>query len=758
MDIEKYRIREKKHSSWIVLIPLYKELYIELFSEQYVNKFKSLCSDKAKQTNSDEILCKFIDTEISKVIKAYRLGDSIRAKESSVLGDANSLRDLHVEIRSSLKNELDIFIENKRLEQGNRSFHPRQVKYARGIKEDLEENYGFKGIKIKGASLIGSGSGISHNYKWGLDYNGELGTLPQGTSELLNDDSNIFLRRYAIGDGSCFIHSLLWAIDEKYRLDSSNKQDISKKLRKRLSNLVTQTHFDSYNLNLVADGFDSLSEYKKHLNSNSFIEGEEIALISSLLNVNIFIFSLNYSFNNITTPISESFPFNINKLTFDIKRPTALIYCMSGRHYEPIVSFKRQEERENGEIQHIFNSESDVIQRVAAKYLTDYSPGGEYGRARGAADAARGGLGSQMMRNWYNNGVHMQECEKEDGRYKKSNGYRIPKNGVLCPDESPYLFNERDDSANTCCSRNEEAGLHIGESKLSDILKEYNTIVIQSFWKKKLHREKTERKADLIKKLSSRKISLVVAQTFPVLKDDMIQYLNGKGLSIDELIKKIESEIEADKKKKAEEEERKKKQRDAKQEAQLKKLRAKYVVELFQLGDMGYSNEDVNLHYLKRTSDSLSPDDRMIKVLDNLIANGSPDVDLFSSSKSSSSSSSSLSSSSSSSSKIPFKFLGISDDQDDDVQDEDEEYSTQSKTIYIKKIDKNIKFAIGNILVQYKSIGKYVRSLYVSHIDEDGDTVFLRVGLMQVPSENSKSSTGNIEIFPTKIRYLKKNK
>ena len=58
----------------------------------------------------------------------------------------------------------------------------------------------------------------------------------------------------------------------------------------------------------------------------------------------------------------------------------------------------------------------------------------------------------------------------------------------------------------------------------------------------------------------------------------------------------------------------------------------------------------------------------------------------------------------------------------------------------------------------YKSIGKYVRSLYVSHIDEDGDTVFLRVGLMQVPSENSKSSTGNIEIFPTKIRYLKKNK
>ena len=45
MDIEKYRIREKKHSSWIVLIPLYKELYPELFSEQYVNKFKSLCSD-----------------------------------------------------------------------------------------------------------------------------------------------------------------------------------------------------------------------------------------------------------------------------------------------------------------------------------------------------------------------------------------------------------------------------------------------------------------------------------------------------------------------------------------------------------------------------------------------------------------------------------------------------------------------------------------------------------------------------------------
>merc|ERR1712196_378921 len=131
-------------------------------------------------------------------------------------------------------------------------------------------------------------------------------------------------------------------------------------------------------------------KYKLHLKKNrEWGENSDIPYISAMLNVNIFIFLYN--------DYKVHFPLTIPNLTFDINRPTILIYFLGNMHFEPIILMNKNNQ---DDIKYIFDSESDFIQSIAQLYI-DYSQ---------VDDAF------SFMRNWITPNYDYK-CGSDNGEY-----------------------------------------------------------------------------------------------------------------------------------------------------------------------------------------------------------------------------------------------------------------------------------------------------------------------------------------------------
>ena len=171
-----------------------------------------------------------------------------------------------------------------------------------------------------------------------------------------------------IGDGSCFLHSVLLAFNKKY-IESDNKErkKIVYKLRKDLSKVLEEKENDkSYYENLSRGEIEELSlalpdlkidKMKKYLNSHNWINIFYLELISNQLNIDILIYNQR----------SKKFYTTGDEEIYHRGRNTIILNYIENFHFETIgINL--------GETKTLFTFDCKIIQDIKKKYYSVSSP------------------------------------------------------------------------------------------------------------------------------------------------------------------------------------------------------------------------------------------------------------------------------------------------------------------------------------------------------------------------------------------------
>ena len=314
----------------------------------------------------------------------------------------------------------------------------------------------------------------------------EFGNLPPEVTDILetNDQDNYYLRYGAIGDGDCLYHAILNLIDDNYLSESGeNKKKICSHFKKRLSRNVTM--HDYKHLELI-EQYPTLQDYKEHLQrKGNWGTDEDIVYISSILNINIFVFQHRRSlpskkivkqlvkrgFNknsairavlatnnkdieaaliwltahedddNINEPLdiepyNISAPHCIKNSVYDETRPTIFLYNFNNMHYESIMRLRKDHILDTDNIPpnlRMFNPMEPFINLLAHQYRVKCLPG------------------EISLRNWRNSDIYL--CKTD--MYPDAEGWELPTNRGFCPRTNPYSYNivrsTGNNTIDTCC-------------------------------------------------------------------------------------------------------------------------------------------------------------------------------------------------------------------------------------------------------------------------------------------------------------------
>ena len=172
-----------------------------------------------------------------------------------------------------------------------------------------------------------------------------------------------------IGDGSCFLHSVLLSFNEEYRRENNSKRrKIVYKLRKDLSNVLEEKEDEkSYYENLSRGEIKELSStlpglelknMKKYLNSHNWLDMYYLELISNQLDIDILIYNQQ----------SKKFYITGDEEIYHKGRNTILINYIQDCHFETIGV------KINGEVKTFFTPDCEIIQDIKNKYYSVSSP------------------------------------------------------------------------------------------------------------------------------------------------------------------------------------------------------------------------------------------------------------------------------------------------------------------------------------------------------------------------------------------------
>ena len=279
--------------------------------------------------------------------------------------------------------------------------------------------------------------GIEVSYRFDKDIN-TYGFLPKQMSMLLNDteESIYYLRLDTIGDGNCFYHSILQCTNLLNYTDSDliKKKKICKDFKIYLSQSLTEQRYNNFCIS--KDKYPDIKSYKEHLKRNlEWGEVEDVPFVSSLINYNIFVLSWEDT--------NQSELQIINAFTFDINRPTIIIYNYDSMHFESVIRVCLDDDLINdGKFEldtenFIFNSNSEEIKKIADLYISNCDE-----------------MEYRLIRNWnYPSSDKIRDVCEVEGEYSKDNGYRKPNNLNECPEDAEYQINLNNNPfGDTCCS------------------------------------------------------------------------------------------------------------------------------------------------------------------------------------------------------------------------------------------------------------------------------------------------------------------
>ena len=314
----------------------------------------------------------------------------------------------------------------------------------------------------------------------------EFGNLPPEVTDILetNDPDNYYLRYGAIGDGNCLYHTILNLIDDNYLRESrGNKKRICNHFKQYLAANVTM--HDYKHLDLIEQYPPALQNYKEHLQNREWGTDEDIIYISSILNINIFLFqhrrlspnsklvtqlvkghftknsairavlatnnegikeaiiwlTAHENDDNIDKPL-DTLPYNIcaphciKYSVYDETRPTIFLYNFNNMHYESIMRLSKGRKLDTDNISpnlRMFNPGEPFINLLAHQYREKCLPG------------------EISLRNWRNNDIYL--CKT--AIYPDADGWELPTNRGFCPGTNPYSYNIARSTGNytidTCC-------------------------------------------------------------------------------------------------------------------------------------------------------------------------------------------------------------------------------------------------------------------------------------------------------------------
>lgn len=138
----------------------------------------------------------------------------------------------------------------------------------------------------------------------------------------------------AIGDGSCFFHSLLLAISDRYsRLDYKSKRALVVEVRRQISHDLDEAKYNSLSngeLGAVSEHLKghidlSIDGLRESLDSHDFVGQEFIELVSNEFDVDIYIVDLD-----------KSTMYHLGDTSIYLKRRRSVIigYSESNEHYD----------------------------------------------------------------------------------------------------------------------------------------------------------------------------------------------------------------------------------------------------------------------------------------------------------------------------------------------------------------------------------------------------------------------------------------
>lgn len=178
-----------------------------------------------------------------------------------------------------------------------------------------------------------------------------------------------FVIMSTIGDGSCFLHSVLLAFNSEYRKENNAKRKkIVYKLRKDLSNVLIEKEDDkSYYQNLSRGEIENISKalpdlqinnMKKYLNSHRWLNIYYLELISNQLNIDILIYNQR----------SKKFYITGDEEIYHKGRNTIIINYIEDCHFETIgVKMKSG-------IKTFFTPDCEIIENIKKEYYRRSSP------------------------------------------------------------------------------------------------------------------------------------------------------------------------------------------------------------------------------------------------------------------------------------------------------------------------------------------------------------------------------------------------
>ena len=118
-------------------------------------------------------------------------------------------------------------------------------------------------------------------YKYNMTEFQELNILPVNKTTVFSspiEGNSVLVRTGTIGDGSCFIHSILHACDKLYKLmDEADRQKHVKNIRKKISTDIDIEKWEELN-----DGIVSQVSFQENMHYNPYFPGMQISMAPPL--------------------------------------------------------------------------------------------------------------------------------------------------------------------------------------------------------------------------------------------------------------------------------------------------------------------------------------------------------------------------------------------------------------------------------------------------------------------------------------------
>lgn len=166
------------------------------------------------------------------------------------------------------------------------------------------------------------------------------------------------VRLPAIGDGSCFFHSILLGVSDSYSsLSDRDKRRMASNLRRKLSEELDEEKYKSLSNGELENISKSLKKHidlsldglKGELDSNNFVGQEFIELVSNELDIDIYIID-----------IDKGDLYRLGDTNIYLKnRPSVILgYSERASHYD-LIGLK-----ESGEVITLFDPRHEVIEAL----------------------------------------------------------------------------------------------------------------------------------------------------------------------------------------------------------------------------------------------------------------------------------------------------------------------------------------------------------------------------------------------------------